>query len=249
VDDSGLKVQGKGLYSLPLAFGLVPFAIRILATNLRLGADMGSGLASESVKIHPTAIVEEGVSIGAGTSIWDNVHIRKNAVIGENCIVGEKTYIAYDVKIGNAVKINAFVYICAGVNIEDQVMVSAGTIFTNDLLPRAFDIDGTSIKASEPTEETLETFVRRGVTIGAGCVIGPGLELGEYCMIGMGSVVTRSILPYQLAFGNPAKSRGFVCVCGEILTRGEPGEGSLTCGQCQREYEKGAKGLGLKAKG
>ena len=210
---------------------------------------MSQKLVSETVKIHPTAIIEEGVSIGAGSSVWDNVHIRKNAIVGENCIVGEKTYIAYDVRIGSGVKINAFVYICAGVNIEDQVMVSAGTIFTNDLLPRAFDIDGTSIKTSEPTEETLETFVRRGVTIGASCVIGPGLELGEYCMIGMGSVVTRTVLPYQLVFGNPAKPKGFVCVCGEILVKGEPSEASLACSKCQRQYEIEAKGSGLKAKG
>ena len=67
---------------------------------------MSIKLASESVKIHPTAIIEDGVSVGSGTSVWDNVHIRKNAIVGENCIIGEKTYIAYDVKIGNAVKRN-----------------------------------------------------------------------------------------------------------------------------------------------
>jgi UDP-2-acetamido-3-amino-2,3-dideoxy-glucuronate N-acetyltransferase len=175
--------------------------------------------AHAAVRIHPTAIIEEGVSIGAGTSVWDNVHIRKNTVIGENCIIGEKTYIAYDVRIGNSVKINSFVYICTGVTIEDQVMISAGTIFSNDRFPRAFNADGYSIKTSNPTEETLETRVCRGVTIGAGCTIGPGIELGELCMIGMGSVVTRNVAPYQLVFGSPAKHRGFVCVCGEPLRK------------------------------
>ena len=183
-----------------------------------------------TARIHSTAMIEEGVSIGAGSSVWDNVHIRKNTVIGDSCIIGEKTYIAYDVKIGNGVKINSFVYICTGVTIEDQVMISAGTVFTNDRFPRAFDPDGRSIKTSDPTEETLETKVRRGVTIGAACTIGPGVELGEYCMVGMGSVVTRSVKPYALAYGNPAKLQGHVCLCGEPLLAG------LTCAKCRRAY-------------
>ena len=192
------------------------------------------------VRIHPTAIIEEDVLIGAGTSVWDNVHIRKNTSIGDNSIVGEKTYIAYDVKIGNGVKINAFVYVCTGVTIEDQAMISAGTIFTNDRFPRAFDPDGQSVKTSDPTDETLETVVRRGVTIGAACTIGPGVELGEYCMVGMGSVVTRSIAPYQLVYGNPAKFSGFVCVCGEPLGKGR--RKLYVCQKCSRKYSSSAPG-------
>ena len=197
-----------------------------------------------TARIHPTALIEEGVSIGKGTSVWDNVHIRKNTVIGENCIIGEKTYIAYDVRIGSGVKINAFVYICTGVTIEDQVMISAGTVFTNDRLPRAFDLDGHSLKTSEPTEETLKTRVCQGATIGAGCIIGPGIELGEYCMVGMGSVVTRSLAPFQLVYGNPAKPAGFVCLCGEVLIkskdfmRSSPStrDQKFSCKKCQRKY-------------
>jgi acetyltransferase-like isoleucine patch superfamily enzyme len=192
-----------------------------------------------TARIHPTAIVEERVLVGAGTAVWDNVHIRKNATIGENCIVGEKTYIAYNVAIGRGVKINSFVYVCTGVTIEDQVMIAAGTIFTNDRFPRAFDPDG-SIMTSEPTEETLETTVRHGVTIGAGCTIGPGIELGEYCMVGMGSIVTRDVLPHQLVYGNPAKAQGFVCLCGEPLTKAALKAATvhqgLSCLRCQRQY-------------
>jgi UDP-2-acetamido-3-amino-2,3-dideoxy-glucuronate N-acetyltransferase len=190
--------------------------------------------------IHPTAIIDEGVAIGAGTSVWDSVHIRKNTRIGENSIVGEKSYIAYDVCIGNGVKINSFVYICTGVTIEDQVMISAGTIFTNDRFPRAFNPDGQSVKTSDPTDETLETIVRRGVTIGAACTIGPGIELGEYCMIGMGSVVTRSIPPHQLAYGNPAKFRGYVCMCGEPLGKGR--QKRYVCQKCSRTYSSSVPG-------
>ena len=191
-----------------------------------------------TARIHPTAIIEDGVSIGAGTSVWENVHIRKNTVIGENCIIGENTYIAYDVKIGNSVKINSLVYVCTGVTIEDQVMISAGTVFTNDRFPRAFDIDGNSVKTSDPTDETLDTIVRRGVTIGAGCTIGPGIGLGEYCMVGMGAVVTRSISPHELVYGNPAKPRGYVCICGEPLSP------EYFCPKCEREYALGKESIG-----
>jgi acetyltransferase-like isoleucine patch superfamily enzyme len=195
-----------------------------------------------TARIHPTAVIEEGVSIGAETSIWDNVHIRKHAVIGENCIIGEKTYIAYDVKIGNGVKINSFVYICTAVVIEDQVMVSAGTVFTNDRFPRAFDPDGQSIRTSDPTEETLQTIVRKGVTIGAGCTIGPGIELGEYSMVGMGSVVTQTVLPHHLVYGNPAKPNGFVCICGEPLSP------EYLCPKCNRQFELKREGLKVSIK-
>ena len=159
------------------------------------------------IKIHPTAIIEDGVKIGEGTSVWDNVHIRHGAEIGEECIVGEKTYIAYDVKIGNRVKINAMVYICAAVTIEDGVMISAGTIFTNDRFPRATFPDLKTLRPSEPDEHTLPTLVREGATIGAGCVIGNDLEIGRWAMVGMGSVVTKSVPDFHLVLGSPGTKR------------------------------------------
>ena len=208
---------------------------------------------SENLKIHPTAIVEDSAVLGENTSVWDNVHIRKDATIGDNCIVGEKTYIAYGVQIGNGVKINSFVYICTGVTIEDQVMISAGTVFTNDVLPRAFDADGKSIKTSAPTEETLETLVCRGATIGANCTIGPGIQIGEFAMIGMGSVVTRDVASYHLVYGNPARSHGLVCTCGSILYKFDedpPKDNQkLMCTHCNRKYDYKAQGPKLTAQG
>ncbi len=106
------------------------------AMQLRTGPGRAASCAM-SAAIHPTAIIEEGVELGAGTAVWDNVHIRHGARLGDECIVGEKTYIAYGVRIGHRVKINAMVYICSAVTIEDGVMVSAGTVFTNDRFPRA----------------------------------------------------------------------------------------------------------------
>lgn len=190
--------------------------------------------AFPNVRIHPTAIIEDGVRIGNRTSVWDSVHIRAGARIGEDCIVGEKTYIAYDVTIGNLVKLNAFVYICAGVTIEDGAMISAGTVFTNDRFPRATDPDG-RLMTSAPTEETLHTFVRKGVTVGANATIGPGLELAEYCMVGMGAVVTKSVKPFHLVVGSPARSVGWVCMCGARLTS-DPARDEAVCARCQRRY-------------
>ncbi|MBK9165424.1 MAG: N-acetyltransferase [Acidobacteria bacterium] len=187
-------------------------------------------------RIHPTAIIEEGVTIGEGSSIWDNVHIRHGATIGEECIVGEKSYIAYDVKIGNRVKINAMVYICAAVTIEDGVMISASTTFTNDRFPRATFPDLKSLRPSEPDEHTLPTVVRAGATIGAGCVIGNDLEIGRWAMIGMGSLVTKSIPDHHLAIGSPAKSIGAVCKCGLLFYRfGEPEAAEYAC-ECGLRY-------------
>jgi acetyltransferase-like isoleucine patch superfamily enzyme len=186
--------------------------------------------------IHPTAIVESGVEIGEGTSIWDSVHIRGPARIGSNCIVGEKTYIAYGVSIGNFVKINAFVYICNGVTIEDGVMLSAGTIFTNDRYPRATDPEIKKLRSSAPDSHTLETVVRRGATIGAGALIGPGLEIGEFAMVGMGSVVTRPVPPFVLVVGNPARPLAAVCKCGEASVRLPILANDVTCASCGRHY-------------
>lgn len=185
--------------------------------------------------IHASAIVEEGVEIGAGTSVWDNVHIRRHARIGEECIVGEKTYVAYDVRIGNRVKINAMVYICAAVTIEDGVMISAGTIFTNDRFPRATTPDLSRLRSSAPDEHTLPTLVREGATIGAGCTIGNDLAIGRFAMVGMGSLVTRSVPDFHLALGHPASSIGCVCRCGQVLARWaregrSPGEVACACG-------------------
>jgi UDP-2-acetamido-3-amino-2,3-dideoxy-glucuronate N-acetyltransferase len=195
----------------------------------------------DSVFVHPTAIVEEGVQIGAGTAVWDNVHIRREACIGIECIIGEKTYIAPQVLIGNRVKINAFVYICSAVTIENGVMVSAGVIFTNDRYPRATTPDLSSLRSSEPDERTLPTLVSEGASIGAGSRIGCGLVIGRFAMIGMGSVVTKSVPDFALLWGAPARTVGYVCRCGQPLlslhNQPAPHSAALQCHACLRAYD------------
>jgi acetyltransferase-like isoleucine patch superfamily enzyme len=192
-------------------------------------------------RIHPTAIIEPGVRLGDGTAVWDNVHIRHDSVVGDECIIGEKTYIAYGVRIGHRCKINAFVYICAAVTIEDGVMISAGTIFTNDRFPRATTPDLKTLRPSEADEQTLPTLVREGATIGAGCTIGNDLTIGRFAMVGMGSLVTKSVPDFALAMGHPARVVGAVCRCGRLTAffkpDATPAFHQMACSACGRRYE------------
>ncbi len=193
-----------------------------------------------SARIHPTAMVEPGVEIGDGTSVWDNVHIRgPGTVIGQQCIIGEKSYVAYGVRIGDRVKINAFVYVCTAVTIEDGVMLSAGVTFTNDRYPRATTPDLSELRGSEPDDETLPTLVRAGTTIGARAVIGPGIELGRFSMVGMGAVVTRSVPDFHLVAGFPARTIAAVGRDGHPIAKAVDGllpDGDVICPRTGASY-------------
>jgi UDP-2-acetamido-3-amino-2,3-dideoxy-glucuronate N-acetyltransferase len=196
--------------------------------------------------VHPTALIEHGVELGPGTRVWDNVHIRHGARIGHDCIIGGKTYIAYDVRIGSFVKINSNVYVCARVTVEDFVMISAHVVFTNDRFPRAFRLDFSGLATSDVTEETLPTLVRKGATIGANATIGPGVEIGEWAMVGMGSVVTQSIGANALVYGNPARHQGYVCCCGLFLGSVEhfaqTAQGEVHCSRCKSKFARSSDG-------
>ncbi len=207
-----------------------------------------NGTLYKNCRIHPTALIEENVSIGDGTAIWDNVHIRHGTQIGRNCIIGEKTYIAYDVRLGNYCKLNSSVYVCTGVTIDDYVMLSAHVVFTNDRFPRSFDQHPNGLANSEPNADTLNTQVALGVTVGANATIGPGLTLGKFAMIGMGSVVTHDIPPYGLVIGNPARLVGYACTCGLALIRDnllktESSAGHHICKRCGRVYHSTPTGI------
>lgn len=190
--------------------------------------------------MHPTAVVEAGVDLGRGTAVWDNVHIRAPTRIGEDCIIGEKTYVAYGVEIGDRVKINAFVYVCNAVTLENGVMVGAGTVFTNDRFPRATDPDLAAPRPSEPGEDTRPTLVREGASIGARSVIGSDIVIGRWSMVGMGSVVTRSVPDFHLVVGHPARPVACVCRCGQPFLRfaggAAPDAEGLSCPACDRRY-------------
>ena len=125
----------------------------------------------------------------------------------------------------------------AGVTIGDFCMIAAHTVFTNDRFPRSGNRELTGLETSDVTEETLNTRLGRGVTIGANATIGPGVTLGECSMVGMGAVVTRDVPPHALVIGSPARFAGWLSACGEPLVRGNTAaEGPLHCHRCGRDY-------------
>jgi len=180
---------------------------------------------------HPTAVVESD-SIGEGTKIWHFAHVRAGAKIGKNCVVGKSVYIDANVEIGDRVKIQNFVSVYEGVILEDDVLVGPSVTFTNDLYPRAFRWEEDMI---------TPTVVKKGASIGANSTIVCDVVIGEYAMIGAGSVVTNNVPPFGLVYGNPAELKGFVCYCGrklsEIVREEEDNEKIVYKCECGKEVE------------
>lgn len=191
--------------------------------------------------VHPTAEVEAGVHLGAGTAVWSHAHIRgPGTSLGDECIVGERTYVAYGVRIGDRVKINAGAYLCTALTVADGVLIGAGAIFTNDRYPRATTPDLATRRSSDPDASTLPTTLEVGATIGAGSVIGCDLTVGRFAMVGMGAVVTRSVAPFHLVVGQPARPVAVVSRAGEPILRFSgarpPDRELLTCPRSALRY-------------
>src|SRR5436305_5228474 len=172
-------------------------------------------MTNPSFYIHPTAEVSSDAHIGVGTRIWRQVQVREYAYIGETCNIGKGVYIDANVHIGSNVKIQNHVSVFEGVTLEDGVFVGPHVCFTNDLLPRAITPDG-KLKSADDWE-IIPTLVKYGASIGAGSIIICGITIGEFALIGAGSVVTRDVPPHALVFGNPARQHGYVFRCARKL--------------------------------
>ena len=154
-----------------------------------------------SINIHPTAVIDSGAQIGEDTRIWHFCHIMPTAVIGNNCILGQNVFVGRNVVIGNGVKVQNNVSLYEGVCCEDDVFIGPSAVFTNVMHPRAF---------IEQKDSFKKTYIRKGATIGANATILCGIELGAYCFIGAGSVVTKDVPAFALIVGNPAQQVGWV---------------------------------------
>jgi len=179
--------------------------------------------------VHPTAEVAATAVIGAGTKIWHQSQIMGGARIGENCKLGKSVYVDSGVEIGNNVKIQNGISVYKGVTVEDDVLLGPHMVFTNDLYPRAFN----------DSYEILPTLVKKGASVGANATIVCGVTLGNYCMVGAGSVVTADVTDYALVVGNPARVIGYVCACGKRLAVDYKNkrDGQVICERCGKQFK------------
>jgi len=164
---------------------------------------------------HPTAVIDEGCKIGAGTKIWHFSHIMNGCVLGELCNIGQNVVISPDVILGNNVKVQNNVSLYTGVICEDDVFLGPSCVFTNVINPRS---------AVNRRNQYLSTKVGKGATIGANATIVCGHDIGNYAFVGAGAVVTKYVPAYALVVGNPAKQVGWMSEYGSRLLFNEKGE-------------------------
>ena len=164
--------------------------------------------------IHNTSVVDDNVQIGEGTKIWHFSHLLSNTKIGNHCSFGQNCVIGPNVTIGNGVKVQNNISIYDGVEVEDDVFLGPSMVFTNIINPRSFIVR---------KEEFKKTLLKKGCSVGANATIVCGITIGEYALVGAGSVVTKEVKPFEMVYGVPAKHQGWVSKAGHNLHFNEEG--------------------------
>lgn len=171
---------------------------------------------------NPFVEIDPDVKLGSGCIIWHFSRILRGSRIGDNCRIGQNVVIGPDVIIGSGCKIQNNVSVYKGVTLEDDVFCGPGVVFTNVRNPRA---------AINKMDQMRQTLVCRGATLGGNSTIVCGITIGKWAFVGAGAVVTKSVPDYGLVYGNPARLKGYACICGEKLDE------DLHCSICGKKYE------------
>ena len=175
---------------------------------------------------HKTSVIDPDCTIGEGTNIWHFSHIMSNCVLGKNCNLGQNVVISPEVILGNNVKVQNNVSVYTGVICEDDVFLGPSMVFTNIINPRS---------AIKRKNQYKKTHVKKGASIGANATIICGIDIGEYALIGAGSVVVKDVLPYALVVGNPSSQIGWISEYGHTLKFNE--HGTATCPESDEKYQ------------
>ena len=176
---------------------------------------------------HPTAVIDPGATIGAGTCIWHFSHVMSKAVIGKKCSLGQNVVVSNNVRMGDNVKIQNNVSLYEGVNLEDNCFCGPSMVFTNVKNPRSTVPRNTS-------DDYLRTDVKQGVSMGANCTIVCGVTIGENAFVAAGAVVTKDVPPNALVAGVPAKQIGWMCGFGARISEEDK---RYKCKECQKEFQ------------
>ena len=176
--------------------------------------------------VHPSSYVDEGAKVGSNSKIWHFSHIMKNAKIGQNCNIGQNVVVSPNVILGKNVKVQNNVSIYTGVECEDDVFLGPSMVFTNILNPRSSVVR---------KDEYIKTIVKKGASIGANATILCGITLGSFCLIGAGSVVTKSVPNYALIVGNTGHQIGWVSEYGHTLKFDD--DGFSNCPESNQRYQ------------
>lgn len=180
-----------------------------------------------NIEVHPTAIVDEGATIGSGTRVWHWSHICAGAVIGAGCSLGQNVFVGNKVAIGNNVKIQNNVSVYDNVTLEDDVFCGPSAVFTNVINPRSH---------IARKSEYRDTIVEKGATLGANCTVVCGVRIGRYAFIGAGAVVTEDVPPFALVVGVPARQVGWMSSYGERIPLPLEGDGEFVCEHSKELY-------------
>jgi UDP-2-acetamido-3-amino-2,3-dideoxy-glucuronate N-acetyltransferase len=185
-----------------------------------------------SLRIHPSADVDERAQIGAGSSVWHLAQVREDAVLGEGCVVGRGAYVGSGVRMGDNCKLQNYALVYEPAVLEDGVFVGPAVVFTNDHYPRAVSPDGTLKTAHD--WEPVGVTVRTGASIGARAVCVAPVTVGRWAMVAAGSVVVKDVPDFALVVGVPARFVRWVGHAGVPLEA--VGDGSFRCPETGRTY-------------